>query len=75
MKKAIKTYRDRWRAVEEIERQELRGSTPQENWRQLNAIIRRSIRLEMAPRGDEGEMNIFNRWAVIKKKYESNRRA
>jgi hypothetical protein len=75
MKKEIKTYRDRWRAVEEIERQELRGSTPQENWRQLNAIIRRSIRLGMAPRGDEGEMNIFNRWAVIKMKYESNRRS
>lgn len=38
----IKFYRERWKAVEEIELQELRASTVQKNWRPPNSILRRS---------------------------------
>jgi hypothetical protein len=36
----IHLYRERWKAVEEIERQELRAMTLEEHWRKLNAIAR-----------------------------------
>ena len=67
----IKLYRERWKAVEEIERQELPASTVQTNWRQLNSILRRSTRLVLARRGDDGEMEIINRWNILRKHYES----
>lgn len=63
--------RDRWKAVEEIERQELRASTIQENWKQLNSIMRRAIRLHLLNKSDNGEMEVFQRWAKLKEKYES----
>jgi hypothetical protein len=65
--------RDRWKAVEEIERQELRASTIQENWKQLNLIMRRSIRLHLSNVGDNGEMEVFQRWAKLKVNYETSR--
>lgn len=67
----IKFYRERWKAVEEIERQELRASTAQTNWRQLNSILRRSIRLGLVRGDDDGETEIFNRWAALREPYES----
>jgi hypothetical protein len=65
--------RDRWKAVEEIERQELRASTIQENWKQLNLIMRRAIRLHLSHEGDSGEMEVFQRWAKLKVNYETSR--
>lgn len=70
----IKFYRERWKAVEEIERQELRASTVQTNWRQLNSILRRAIRLELHRGNDDGEMEIFNRLTILRKYYESVQR-
>lgn len=67
----IKFYRERWKAVEEIERQELRASTVQTNWRQLNSILCRSIRLGFVRGDDDGEAEVFNRWAVLRRLYES----
>ncbi len=63
---------DRWKAVEEIERQELRASTVQENWKQLNLIMRRAIRLHLSE-GDSGEMEVFQRWEKLKVNYETSR--
>ena len=68
---SIKLYRERWKAVEEIERQELRASTAQTNWRQLNSILRRSIRLELRRGDDDGESEIFKRWTILRNHYES----
>ncbi|GAB1469212.1 hypothetical protein MASR2M66_00880 [Chloroflexota bacterium] len=67
----MKSYRERWKAVEEIERQELRASTVQTNWRQLNSILRRSLRLGLSRGDDDREMEIFNRWNILRKHYES----
>lgn len=65
--------RDRWKAVEEIERQELRASTIQENWKQLNLIMRRAIRLHLLNGGDNGETEVFQRWEKLKVNYETSR--
>lgn len=58
--------RDRWKAVEEIEREELRAMSLEEHWRKLNAIVRFAIETGMEPDDDDGEMEVFLRWAKIK---------
>ena len=67
----IRFYRERWKAVEEIERQELRAMTLEEHWRKLNAIVRFAIETGMQHDDDEGEMEVLLRWAKIKAKYEA----
>jgi hypothetical protein len=67
----IRLYKERWKAVEEIERQELRALTPRQNWRHLNTIMQRAKRLGLRRGDDDGEMKVFKRWAKIRKHYES----
>lgn len=43
----IKFYVERWKAVEEIERQELRVLIPKKNWKHLNVIMRRAKKLNI----------------------------
>ncbi|MCC6568377.1 MAG: hypothetical protein IT315_03990 [Anaerolineales bacterium] len=66
--------RGRWKAVEEIERQELRASTIQQNWKKLNEIMIRAKLLGLSRNDDDGEMEVFLRWAKLKEKYEASRR-
>jgi hypothetical protein len=66
--------RDRWKAVEEIERQELRASTVKENWKKLNAIMLRARMLKLLRGHDDNEMEVFLRWAKLKENYETSRR-
>lgn len=66
----IHFYRERWKAVEEIERQELRAMSLEERWRKINAIARFAIENGLQ-RDDDGEMEVFLRWAKIKEKYEA----
>jgi hypothetical protein len=65
----IRAYKERWRAVQEIERQELRALTPKRNWKHLNAIMRRARRLGIRRGDDDGEMEVFKRWARIRQYY------
>jgi hypothetical protein len=67
----IRLYKERWKAVEEIERQELRAMTLEEHWRKLNAIVRFAIETGMKRDDDDGEMEIILRWAKIKAQYEA----
>ena len=67
----IRLYRERWKAVEEVERQELRAMTLDEHWRKLNAIVRFAIETGMKRDNDDGEMEIILRWAKIKAQYEA----
>ncbi len=67
----IRFYKERWKAVEEIERQELRAMTLEDHWRKLNAIVRFALETGMKHKEDEGEMEIFLRWAKIKEHYET----
>ena len=63
----IRLYKERWKAVENIERQELRAMSLEEHWRKLNAIARFAIETGMQRDNDDGEMEVFLRWA----KYEA----
>jgi hypothetical protein len=67
----IRFYKERWKAVEEIERQELRAMTLEEHWRKLNAIVRFAIEMGMKHDDNDGEMEVFLRWAKIKAQYEA----
>lgn len=67
-----KAYIQRWDAVAEIERQEQQGNTITDNWRQLNAIKQRAIRLGITRGHDDGEMELFMLWAKIKAHYVAN---
>lgn len=62
----IRFYEERWKAVEQIERQELRASTVQSNWRHLNAIMRLAIGLNFRRDDDDDELAVFQRWARLK---------
>ena len=64
--------RDRWKAVEEIEREELCAMSLEEHWHKLNAIVRFAIETGMKRNNDDGEMEIFQRWAKLKDKYEKS---
>ena len=67
----IRLYKERWKAVEEIEQQELRAMTPEQHWRKLNAIVRFAIETGMEQDKDDGEMEVFLRWAELKAQYEA----
>ena len=69
-KEDVKFYRERWKAVEEIERQELRALSIEQHWTKLNAVIRRGLQLGLSRGDDDGEMEVFMRWAKIKSKNE-----
>lgn len=67
----IRLYKDRWKAVDEIRRQELRAMTPDEHWRRLNAIVRFAIETGMENNKDKSETEVFLRWAKLKVLYEA----
>jgi len=58
--------RDRWKAVHEIERQELRALSLDQHWQKLNAIVRFAIETGMKQDDDDNEMEVFMRWAKLK---------
>ena len=58
--------RDRWKAVQEIERQELRALSLDQHWQKLNAIVRFAIETGMKQDDDDNEMEVFMRWAKLK---------
>jgi hypothetical protein len=62
----IRLYKDRWHAVEEIERQELRAMTPSQHWQKLNAIVRFALETGMETEKDNSEMEVFRRWARLR---------
>ena len=70
----IRLYKDRWKAVDEIKRQELRAMTPDEHWRRLNAIVRFAIETGMENNKDNSETEVFLRWAKLKVLYEARQK-
>lgn len=67
----IRLYKDRWKAVEEIERQELRAMSFEDHWRKLNAIVRFALGTGMEIKRDNSEMEVFSRWSKLKSTYEA----
>lgn len=66
-----RAYIDRWKAVAEIEQRELQAATIQEKWRQLNAIKRLADGLGITREDDDGKMEVYLRWAKLKRLYEA----
>jgi len=66
----IHFYKERWKAVEEIERQELRAMTLEEHWQKLNALARYGKALGFKDNEDDVEI-VRTRWVKIKELYES----
>jgi len=62
----IKLYRERWKAVEEIERQELRAMSIEKHWKQINTLIRFAIENGLTRGEDNSEMEVFLRWAKLR---------
>ena len=62
----IKFYRERWKAVEEIERQELRAMPIETHWKQINDLVRFAVENGLTRGDDDGEMEVFLRWAKLK---------
>jgi hypothetical protein len=60
----IKLYRERWKAVEEIERQGIARHNP---------IARLLIGLGIKPDNDVDQMQIILRWAKLKDLYEQGK--
>jgi hypothetical protein len=65
MNEQMRAYRDRWRAVAEIERQELQEASLDERWRQLNAVIGLAIGLGVLM-SDQSEEKVHLQWAKLK---------
>lgn len=63
-------YRDRWQAVAEVERQELRSASAELRWQQLNAVVGLAIGLGIF-RSDPSEEEIYVRWAMLKRKMKN----
>ena len=62
----VKEYRDRWRAIAEIELQEQRSASVALRWQQLNSILRLAIGLGLSLESDEGEKDVWERWARLR---------
>jgi len=62
-------YRDRWRAVEAIEREERRAASVALRWQQTNAIFRLALEMGLLATGrpdDQEEQEVYRRWAALK---------
>lgn len=62
----IKFYRERWKAVEEFERQELRAMSIERHWKQINHLVRYALENGLLRGSDDGEIEVFLRWAKLK---------
>ncbi|MCK6569182.1 MAG: hypothetical protein DCC59_02740 [Chloroflexi bacterium] len=68
----IKFYVERWKAVEEIEREELRALTI-ERWRKINQGWGIGSALGLSFEQDESDMEAYRVWAKLKERHESSR--
>lgn len=62
----IKMYRERWKAVEEFEREELRSLSMETRLQQMITIWRMAMGLGFSFETDTSEMEVFARWAKLK---------
>jgi len=67
----VKLYRERWKAVEEFEREELRSLSMETRLQQMNTIWRMAVGLGFSFEPDDSEMEVFARWAKLKDKCEN----
>jgi len=67
MDPTLRAYRERWRAVQEIEKEEQRAATMAQRWQQVNAILCLAIGLGLPLNEiDEQEQLIYQRWSKLR---------
>ena len=64
--KSLVQFRERWAAVAALEGEELRATSLEQRWRQLNAIVGLAIGLGIALESDREEGAVRQRWARLK---------
>jgi hypothetical protein len=62
----IKAYRERWKAVEEFEREELRLLSMEMRLQQMMTIWRMAVGLGFSFEPDNSELEVLTRWAKLK---------
>ena len=62
----IKMYRERWKAVEQFEREELRSLTMESRLQQMITIWRMAVGLGFSVEPDKSETEVFARRAKLK---------
>ena len=62
----IKFYRNRWKAIEEFELEELRLLSMETRLQQMNSIWRLGLGLGFSFEPDQSEMEVFARWEKLK---------
>jgi len=65
-KQDVQFYRERWKAVEEFELEELRALSMETRLQQMNTIWRLGKGLGFSFGLDESELEVFARWAKLK---------
>lgn len=65
----IKFYIEHRKTVEEIERQELPGISIETHWKQINDLRRFAVEHGLTRGDDDGELQIFLRWAKLRDLY------
>jgi hypothetical protein len=68
----IRAYKERWQAVEAIERQERSQQSIQLRWLQLNSLYNLAVGLGLTLDPHQDELGVWQRWAKIKEEYERN---
>jgi hypothetical protein len=66
----IKSYRERWKPVEEFECEELRSLTMEMHLQQMITIWQIAVGPGFLFEPDDSEMKAFTRWAKLKDLYE-----
>jgi len=68
----MRFFRGRWKAVEEIERQELRAMSFEEHWGKINSLARFAFEHGLRNKDNDREMEVLKRWAKLKEQYEAS---
>ena len=68
-KKLLREYRERYRVVAEVERQEQQAATIAKRWQQLNALWNLASGLAIHS-GAEDVDTVRRRWVQLKERYE-----
>lgn len=63
----MRQFRERWRAVAAIEKEEQREASVALRWQQLNAILRLARGLGLSLREQSEEEAVRQRWARLKR--------
>ncbi len=72
LKDEIQAYHNRWEEVNKIQAEERRSASIELRWRQLNAAYGLAKALGVLRR-DPSELGVFEKWAKLKEKAESQR--